>query len=165
MAAPSPYPAYGQPQPRRRSAWFWIAIIGGCFVSLVPILLIIAAVAIPQMLQAKKAANQAVALETMRAISSAEINYNASANSYACSLSGLNVDPALTASPQHDGYEFAITCGTKATVNGQDVYTSYQLTAVPQIVGKTGDNGYCSDENGIIKVDRTGGVNCTEPLQ
>ena len=28
---PSPYPAYGQPPRPRRSAWFWVAVIGGSF--------------------------------------------------------------------------------------------------------------------------------------
>ena len=47
------------------------------------------------------------------------------------------------------------------TINNQDVYNSYEVTGVPQTVGKTGDRGYCSDENNIIKFDPTGGTNCT----
>ena len=41
----------------RRPAWFWIAIIGGCFALLLPILLIIA-VAVPQILKVKKVADE-----------------------------------------------------------------------------------------------------------
>jgi type IV pilus assembly protein PilA len=41
----------------------------------------------------------------------------------------------------------------------------YTLTAVPEVVGKTGDLGYCSDEGGILKQDPAGGVNCAELVQ
>jgi type IV pilus assembly protein PilA len=174
---PLPYPAYGQPQPARRPAWFWILVIGGCCTAVIFVLLILAAVAIPSMLRMRKNADESAATMTMRTIQSAEAAYNASypANGYACSLATLGGDPAtgpptaqaaqlidanLATTGQKSGYTFAIACGTKSAVNGHDVYTSYQLTAVPQIVGKTGDNGYCSDENNFILFDPTGGTNC-----
>jgi type IV pilus assembly protein PilA len=43
--------------------------------------------------------------------------------------------------------------------------TGYQITAVPQTLGKTGDRSFCSDESGNIKYDPTGGTNCTQNLQ
>jgi type IV pilus assembly protein PilA len=176
-----PYPPYGPLQPRPRSAWFWIAILGSCFAVLF-IVLILMALAVPQMLKLKKNADQTSAIQTMRAIGSAELVYSSSypANGFGCPLSVLGGDPQagaptaqaaqllpadLAATGQKSGYTFVVTCGIKATVSGQVVYTSYQLTAVPQTVGKTGDNGYCSDESNVIKIDPTGGANCTEPLQ
>jgi type IV pilus assembly protein PilA len=36
---------------------------------------------------------------------------------------------------------------------------------VPASVGKSGDKGYCMDENNLIKVDSAGGTNCTQALQ
>jgi len=40
------------------------------------------------------------------------------------------------------------------------------VTAVPQAVNKTGDRGFCSDENGgAPKYDPAGGTNCTQLLQ
>jgi type IV pilus assembly protein PilA len=45
-----------------------------------------------------------------------------------------------------------------------DRYTGYQITAVPETVGKTGNRGFCTDEGGIIKFDPAGGANCTQPL-
>jgi type IV pilus assembly protein PilA len=177
-----PNPQYGRPQREPRSKWFWIAILGGCFVVLIIVALIVAAVAIPQLLKVRKSANQVSAIQTVRAISSAETNYALTypANGFACSLAALGgdpnsgpptaqaaqlIDPALAASGVKAGYTFAITCSTKAPTNGQNTYTSYQLTAIPETVSKTGDNGYCSDENDVIKVDRAGNANCTEPLQ
>ena len=148
---------------------------------LIPVLLIIAAVAVPQMLKVEKTADETSAIVTMRTIASAEVSYSASypESGYACSLTTLGgnprsgaaiaqaaqlIDPTLAASGQKSGYTFTVTCGAKVNVNGHDVYTSYQLTAVPQTVGKTGDRGFCSDENNIIKFDPAGGTNCSQPL-
>jgi type IV pilus assembly protein PilA len=43
--------------------------------------------------------------------------------------------------------------------------TGYQATAVPASPGRTGDRGYCMDENNLIKYDPAGGTNCTVPVQ
>ena len=146
------------------------------------IMLIIMAFAVPQMLRVKKNANQTSAIQSMRTIGSAELSYNSSypSNGFACPLSLLGgdpkagapsaqasqlIDPTLAATGHKSGYVFTVTCGSKVTVNNQDVYTSYELTAVPETVSKTGDYGYCSDENNILKYDPTGGTNCTQPVQ
>jgi type IV pilus assembly protein PilA len=146
------------------------------------IMLIIMAFAVPQMLKVKKTADQDSAIQTVRTIGSAEASFNSDYpnSGYACPLSVLGgdpkagapsaqasqlIDPTLAASGQKSGYTFTVTCGNKITVSNQDVYTSYTLTAVPQTVGKTGDRGYCSDENNIIKFDPAGGTNCTQTIQ
>ena len=146
------------------------------------IMLILMALAVPQMLKLKKHANETSAAQTIRTIGQAEIQYNSSypTAGYACSLAALGgdpksgapsaqaaqlIDPALAASGQKSGYTFSITNCTKVTVANQDTFTSYEVTGVPQAVGKTGDNGYCSDVNQIVKVDPAGGSNCTQQLQ
>jgi type IV pilus assembly protein PilA len=146
------------------------------------IMLIIMAFAVPQMLKVKKTADQDSAIQTLRTIGSAEANFNSEypGTGYACPLTSLGgdpksgapsataaqlIDPQLAATGQKSGYTFAVTCGSKVTVNNQDMYTSYTVTAVPQTVGKTGDRGYCSDENGIIKFDDAGATNCTQSIQ
>jgi len=144
------------------------------------IMLIIMAFAIPQILQLKKKANQASAQQTMRVIGSAELSYNESGAGFVCPLSALGGDPKtgapsaagaqlippdLAASGVKAGYTFAVTCGSKTTINNHDVYNSFEVTGVPQTVGKTGDNGYCTDENNIIKYDPAGGTNCTQTIQ
>jgi type IV pilus assembly protein PilA len=146
------------------------------------IMLILMALIVPQVTRMKKTANQTSAVQSMRAIGQAEIGYNSAypASGYACTLAALGgdpkagapsaqgaqlLDPQLSASGQKSGYTFSVTCGNKVTVNNQDMYASYQITGVPQAIGKTGDNGYCSDENNIVKVDPTGGANCTLNIQ
>src|ERR1019366_4228778 len=123
------------------------------------IMLILMALAVPQMLKLKKHANETSATQTMRAIGQAEMEYDSSYHTYACPISllggdpktgapsaqaGQLLDPTLAASSQKSGYTFTITCGSKVTINNQDVYDSYDLIGVPQSVGHSGDNGYCS---------------------
>ncbi len=144
------------------------------------VMLILMTLAIPQLLKLRKTANETSALQSVRTIGQAELQYNSAypANGFSCSLSQLGgtpgsaptpqaaqlIDPGL-ASGQKAGYTFAITNCTKVTVNNQDMYTSYQITAVPQSIGKTGDAGFCADENNTIRKDPTGGTNCTQPIQ
>jgi len=145
--------------------------------SIMPILM---ALAVPQMLKLKKHANETSATQTMRTIGQAEMTYDSSYHTYACPLSLLGgdpksgapsaqaaqiLDPTLAASSQKSGYTFTITCGSKVTINNQDVYDSYDLVGVPQSIGHSGDNGYCSNENNIVKVDPAGGTNCTQDIQ
>jgi type IV pilus assembly protein PilA len=144
------------------------------------IMLILMALAVPQMLKLKKHANETSATQTMRTIGQAEMEYDSSYHTYACPISLLGgdpktgapsaqaaqlLDPTTAASSQKSGYSFTITCGSKVTINNQDVYDSYDLIGVPQSVGHSGDNGYCSNENNIVKVDPAGGTNCTLDLQ
>ncbi len=145
--------------------------------ALVPILLLIA---IPNMLHLKAEANEISAVQSLRAIHEAEMQYNATypANGYACELSQLGGSaasgppsaqfaqllPADLTSGHKAGYTFSILNCTKTTVNNQDHFTSYEVTAVPLTVGKTGNNGYCLDMSGTITKDTNGGANCTAPL-
>ena len=147
----------------------------------IAIILILMLMAIPTIGSLKKSANRTSAIQSVRAIQQAEMQYESTypANGYACSLPALGGDPNTGApSPtgaqilQGDltsgfksGYIFAICNCTKVTVGGTDRITGYTVTAVPQTVGKTGDSGFCSDQFGTIKYDPAGGTNCTQLLQ
>lgn len=147
----------------------------------ISIMLILMLIAIPNMLNLKSQANETSAIQSLHAIYEAQLQYqtNYPANGYACALSALGGDASAGApSPQaaqllqHDlasgykaGYTFNIVNCTKATVNNQDMYTSYEAVAVPQAVGKTGHRGFCIDLTGEIKSDPAGGTNCTTNLQ
>jgi len=145
------------------------------------VMLILMTLAIPQLLKLTKQAHETSAMQSIRAITEAELQYNSAypTHGFACSLAQLGGDPksgaptaesaqliaADLASGQKAGYAFAITNCTKVTVNNQDQYTSYEVTAVPNKVGKTGDRGFCSDENNAIHFDPAGGTNCTQLIQ
>ena len=147
----------------------------------ISIMLILMLIAIPNMLNLKSQANETSAIQSLHAIYEAQIQYqtNYPANGYACSLAALGGDAAAgPPSPQaaqllqadlssgyKSGYTFSIVNCTKATVNNQDMYTSYEAVAVPQAIGKTGHRGFCIDMTGEIKSDPSGGTNCTTRLQ
>jgi type IV pilus assembly protein PilA len=145
------------------------------------VMLILMTLAVPQLLKLRKQANETSAVQSLRTIGQSELQYNSAypANGFACSLAALGGDPKSgaptaqasqlitpdLASGQKAGYTFAITNCTKVTVNNQDMYTGYEITAVPNSIGRTGDRGYCTDENSTIRFDPQGGTNCTQPIQ
>jgi len=125
-----------------------------------------------------KKSHELSARKSLQSIQQAEMMYegNYPSAGYTCKLSDLGGDPAAgppsataaqmipqsLASGDHSGYIFTITNCTKVSLNGSDRITSYQVTAVPETVGKSGDRGYCLDSYGAIKIDPTGGTNCTQ---
>jgi type IV pilus assembly protein PilA len=145
------------------------------------VILILMAIAIPNFLNLRSQANETSAIGNLRAINSAEIQYqtNYPANGFACSLVALGgsssagapsptsaqlLPPDLAAGVK-SGFIYTISNCNKVTVNNQDMYTSYSVTAVPISVGKTGHRGFCTDQTGEIKADPAGGTNCTQPIQ
>jgi type IV pilus assembly protein PilA len=145
------------------------------------IMIILMLIAIPNFISMKASANETSAMQSLRAIYQAQIQYQTSfpANGFACSLPALGGNasagpPSPTAAQvlqgelaqgQKSGYTFNIVNCTKVTVNNQDMYTSYEVTAVPQAVGKSGHKGFCIDQAGEIKADLSGGTNCTQSIQ
>ncbi len=161
---------------RRRHAGFTLMEL----LIVMSVILILMAVAIPNYMNMRSQANETAAMEELRTLNSAEIQYqtNYPANGFSCNLSNLGGDPK-TGAPSakgaqlipadlaggfKSGYLFAITNCTKVTVNNQDVITSFEVTAVPQAVGKTGHRGFCMDQTGEIKADPAGSTNCTQPI-
>jgi type IV pilus assembly protein PilA len=132
----------------------------------VAIILIIAAIAIPNLLRARIAANEASAVSAVRAITTAEHAYYESYPmvGYTCSLTDLGppatgqpftqnatgiLDPVVAGGTK-SGYSFAITgcSGTPAP--------NYITTAAPIQVGGTGQRAFCSDSSGIIRYSADG---------
>lgn len=153
-------------------------------------LLIVIAVILILMLMAMKTigsmkirANEVSAINSLRVITQAEIEYDSTypANGYACDLKALGgvpgsgiptptaaqlLDNDLASSGYKSGYYFKISNCEKVTVNGTDRITGYVLTAVPAAPGKTGNRGFCTDQYGSApKYDPNGGTNCTQSLQ
>jgi type IV pilus assembly protein PilA len=130
----------------------------------VAIILIIAAIAIPNLIKSKMAANEASAVGSVRTINTGEVNYAAScpATGFSASLAELNsgtacaggkgiIDPILSLGTK-SGYVFAY-----ATVAGGDgLNDTYTQTAIPATVGTTGQRGFYSDQTGVIRYTLTG---------
>jgi type IV pilus assembly protein PilA len=145
------------------------------------IMIILMLIAIPNFISMKAQADETSAIQSLRAIYQAQIQYqtNFPTNGFACALPALGGNassgpPSATAAQvlqgdlatgQKSGYTFNIVNCTKVTVNNQDMYTSYEATAVPQSVGKSGHRGFCIDQAGEIKSDPAGGTNCSQAIQ
>jgi type IV pilus assembly protein PilA len=144
------------------------------------VILILMTLAVPAMQKVIKKGNETSAIQSVRDLTTQEGEYNSMfpTHGYSCSLAALGgkagsgpptaeaaqLIPEDLSSGFKSGYTFAITNCTKITAGNQDQYTSYEVTAVPNTVGKTGDRGFCSDGN-EIRYDPKGGTNCTELLQ
>jgi type II secretory pathway pseudopilin PulG len=134
-------------------------VLGYVEIAGIPFLLIIAAIAIPNLLRAKIAANESSAVESVRTLNSAEIAYASShpEQGYTCSLSDL-ADAASIKSPlatgQKNGYAFELTGCVPASDGGPNV--KYQVVAYPVRLHQTGVRAFCSDESATIKVDSEG---------
>lgn len=134
----------------------------------IAIILIIAAIAIPNLLRSRMAANEASAVSGIRAITTAEHAYSAAYPDvgYTCSLTSLGppasgqrpattgsdiLDPVVSAGIK-SGYSFALTncSGTP----GAD----YESSAAPLNIGGTGQRAFCSDASGIIQYSVDGKV-------
>jgi len=137
----------------------------------VAIILIIAAIAIPNLLRSRIAANEASAVGSLRTLNTAEITYNTNYPSmgFTCSLSALGpptsgasatstaaglVDSNL-ASGTKSGYSFALSgCGSTTPI------PTYQSSGTPVSPGTTGQRYFCSDASGVIKFDPGSTSNC-----
>ena len=145
----------------------------------VAIILIIAAIAIPNLMRARMAANDSSAAASERTIITGEIGYSAAyptigfgtlpvlGGAVPCTpgvLTGCLIDNnlALNGTPAgagKSGYTFTYTAGEKS--NG--AIRSYNITAVPVQVGKTGWRRFYSDESGEIHSNALGSANASSP--
>jgi prepilin-type N-terminal cleavage/methylation domain-containing protein len=134
----------------------------------VAIILIIAAIAIPNLLRSKIAANEASAVGSVRTINTAEVTYSSAwGTGYAVALTNLGgaspctaaaataclIDPILSVAPNtKSGYTFAAAGGL--LVNA--IYNGFEVNATPAVVGTTGQRAFCSDQTGVIRFQVSG---------
>ena len=123
----------------------------------VAIILIIAAIAIPNLLRSKMAANEASAVGSLRSLNTACVTYSTTYGSYPAGLSNLGpgspatsttadlIDSVL-ASGTKSGYSFAYAGGG----------TTYTILATPVTVGTTGQRAFFTDQSGVIRANTTG---------
>jgi len=123
----------------------------------VAIILIIAAIAIPNLIRSKMAANEASAVASLRTINTGEVTYNNTYPTTFANLTSLGPGAATCGTPvagaaclidnllasataiatAKSGYVFLVT----------PTATGYTSEAEPANQGKTGTRGFCSDQN------------------
>jgi prepilin-type N-terminal cleavage/methylation domain-containing protein len=138
----------------------------------VAIILIIAAIAIPNLLRSKMAANEASAVGSMRTLNTASVTFSTSYGGYPSTLSQLGpiasggtassgladlVDSVL-ASGIKSGYSFTWSTGS-TDANGN--YLNYSISAQPTSVGTTGQRYFYSDQSGVIRANAAGSATAT----
>jgi type II secretory pathway pseudopilin PulG len=150
-------------------------ILGYFGVALIPLLLIIAAIAIPNLLRSRIAANQASALGCLRTLNTAAITYATTYNKgYPARISALGPPPGgaapdadaaglideVLASGTRSGYLFTYSAEEKDAVGRLNAYT---IHADPLTPGTTGQNHYFTDQTGVIRQERDGPANEQSP--
>ena len=140
-------------------------VLGYLGLVMIPFILIIAAIAIPNLLRAKIAANEAAAVGNVRNIVSAEISYSTlhPQAGFTCDLADLGsaglIEPSLT-SGKRTGYVFALQNCT-AEKEG-DPASHFQIIATPVTHNQTGARQFCADESGVTKSDNSETAQCVD---
>jgi type IV pilus assembly protein PilA len=150
----------------------------------VAIILIIAAIAIPNLLRSRMAANEASAVGSLRTMVTSAVTYSSTwGNGFPPDLgtmggaagalvatcdNSLNLDSVLSnagvgATSSKSGYDFTYTpIGTvdssKPAGCANPGYPAFVIAAVPQAVGSSGQRSFCTDEGGVVRFDTTGGT-------
>ena len=147
----------------------------------VAIILIIAAIAIPNLLRARMAANEASAVATIRTINTAEVTYNSTyptvgfapalinlggalgaacvpSSTTACLVDAVVANNGNPAGGGKSGYKFSTGTGTVAG----GVNVGYVALAAPITINQTGIRAFCAEEDGVVRVDPAGVCSNTE---
>ena len=145
----------------------------------VAIILIIAAMAIPNLVRSRIAANEASAVASVRAVNTAQTSYASvyPTVGYADVLTKLAMPaPGNPPDSSHAGFiDWVLGCNNQpcprtgyqfsiVNANGNPIST-YQITGTPLILNQTGIRGFCSTQTNIITFDPNGATNCTTTLQ
>jgi prepilin-type N-terminal cleavage/methylation domain-containing protein len=150
----------------------------------VAIILIIAAIAIPNLLRSRIAANQASAVGSLRTLNTAEVTYATTYNTgYSNTLGDLGpppagtnpvataaglVDEVLSGWTQYQsaatvssksGYTFTYSPGATDTSGRINIYS---ISATPISAGTTGTNSYYTDQSGVIRQNSTAPAGSTD---
>jgi type IV pilus assembly protein PilA len=139
----------------------------------VAIILIIAAIAIPNLLRARMAANESSAASSVRTVNTAEVTYQSTypTTGYAATLLALGgpigaacvpavasaclIDSVLAnnGNPAGSGKSGYLFVGASANAG-----TSYYVQGNPIKIGQTGNRSFCSFEDAVVRFDPAGAV-------
>jgi len=138
----------------------------------VAIILIIAAIAIPNLMCSKMTANEAAAVETLRTLTSTMVMYSMSYGGFPHAISDLGpaagssipssaaadlVDSVL-ATGNKSGYRFTYAVVSADTAGN---VLSYTVTASPVTPGTTGQRCFFTDPSGTIRASNGGSADAS----
>jgi type IV pilus assembly protein PilA len=152
-------------------------VLGYMGVAAIPFILIIAAIAIPNLLRSRMAANEATAVGSLRTYNTAAINYSSQCPEKGYPASASNLGPGAgdcshanlverSMSLQRsikNGYVFIYQA--RAT-DGQGHVTGYAISADPLQSGVSGIRHFYTDESGVIRYENNSGATSdSAPIQ
>jgi type IV pilus assembly protein PilA len=140
----------------------------------VTIILIIAAIAIPNLVRNKIQANETAAVGSLRALTESALLYSNTYGGFPHALSDLGPAPggsgassasadlidSVLASGIKSGYRFVYTAGT---TDPSGNVLSYTITATPVAPGSTGQRSFFTDQSGTIRNTSSGNADATSP--
>ena len=137
----------------------------------VAIILIITAIAIPNLLRSRMAANEASAVGSLRTVNAACINYSSTwGTGFPVSLSYLGPGKPATATAA-DLVDTLVSGGTKsgytliyvsgAPTNGK--ISTYTISASPVVPGKSGGRYFFTDQSGVIRYNAAASATLASP--
>jgi prepilin-type N-terminal cleavage/methylation domain-containing protein len=147
----------------------------------VAIILIIAAIAIPNLMRARMAANESSAVSSLRTINTGEISYNSAystvgfspnllslggglgvtcvpSSTSACLIDSVLANNGNPVNSGKSGYNFSTGVGTV----GSGVIVGYTVVAVPMVPNGTGVRAFCAEQDAVVRVDPLGVCSNTE---
>jgi type IV pilus assembly protein PilA len=147
----------------------------------VAIILIIAAIAIPNLMRARMSANESSAVASLRTINTGEITYNSTyptigfasqllnlggaigsactpSTTTACVIDSVLANNGNPANSGKSGYSFTTGAGTQ----GGSIYVGYAVLASPLTINTTGVRGFCTEQDAVVRVDPAGKCSSTE---
>jgi uncharacterized RDD family membrane protein YckC/type II secretory pathway pseudopilin PulG len=153
-------------------------IVALCALTAVPVVGIVAAIAVPGLLRARMSGNEASAIGALRAINSAQESYAAQCRGYARSLPSLGaagnfLTSELTTAETvtRSGYQFTVSPASNSeplarpSPGCEGAVTQYVVHAVPVNQGSTGVRFFATDARGIIYQDNSATFENATPLQ
>lgn len=149
-------------------------VLGYMGVAAIPFILIIAAIAIPNLLRAKMAANEASAAASLRWYNTAFVSYSVQCTNVGYPTSVVNLGPGsgdcthanlvegALAQPNavKSGYVFIYQ--PRAT-DAQGRITGYAISADPMQPGVSGIRHFYTDETGVIRFETNAGATSSSP--
>jgi len=147
----------------------------------VAIILIIAAIAIPNLLRARMAANESSAVASVRTITTSEIIYQSAyptvgyapalvnlggalgvacvpSSTTACLIDSVLANNGNPAGGGKSGYQFTTGAGTVTS----GVNSGFTIKGVPNTINQTGIRAFCAEEDAVVRVDPAGVCSNTE---
>jgi prepilin-type N-terminal cleavage/methylation domain-containing protein len=143
----------------------------------VAIILIIAAIAIPNLLRSKMSANEAAAVSVLRNIHNSQATYiNQFSNSVGYADTLVKLGPGNPCDKTHaclvdflvgcttepcpkSGYTFFMTSDSKA-----EPFTDYAATGTPLNWNASGSKNYCTADDGVLRYEKVPSTSLTAPV-